>query len=132
MVFFSGGPVPLDWSVFVLLHIVFVSLTVPPWSKCPSLYCWQVILSSLLGLLILVSATAFRSGTSVRPSPISSHLPTLKLFGLTETHIQVNDTPSFLNDLTPHGYALFHRPHHGNTGGYMGFLVKYFFAGDCA
>ena len=48
----------------------------------------------------------------------------IEMFGLTETHIWVNDTPSFLNDLTPHGYALFHRPRHENTGGGEGFLIK--------
>ena len=34
----------------------------------------------------------------------------IDILGLTETHIRINDTQSFLNDLTPHGRALLHRP----------------------
>jgi len=48
----------------------------------------------------------------------------IDIFGITETHIRSNDTPSFLSDLTPDGYTLFHIPRLGKTGGGVGFLIK--------
>lgn len=59
--------------------------------------------------------------------PLISDLVTdadVDIFGITETHIRVNDTTSFLKELTPHGYTLYQIPRLGKTGGGVGFLVK--------
>ena len=45
------------------------------------------------------------------------------ILALAETWIFEVDTDSFLSEITPTGYALYHRPRVGKTGGGVGFLV---------
>ena len=52
------------------------------------------------------------------------NLNSCDVFGLCETHIKPNDTPSFLSELSPPGFSLFQTPRVGKPGGGVGFLVR--------
>ena len=47
-----------------------------------------------------------------------------EIFALTETHIRSDDTPSFIDDITPVEYKLHHKTRTGRMGGGVGFLVR--------
>ena len=46
------------------------------------------------------------------------------VFGLTETHIEALDTPSFLNELTPEDFSLVHTNRENKRGGVVCFFIK--------
>ena len=46
------------------------------------------------------------------------------IFGITEIHMKLNDTPPLINKLTPPNYTFDHIPHMHAPGGDVGILVK--------
>ena len=46
------------------------------------------------------------------------------IVGLTETHIKPTDTESFISELTPPNYKLWHVPQKYSTGGGVGLLIR--------
>ena len=122
----SGKSQPINWFVFVRCQKA-------ECSRSPdSVYTFQLSIVLLLAGDIEINPGPVNFGfgncRSIRnKGPAISDLMTsacIDIFGLTETHIRVNDTPSFLEELTPDGYKLFHSPRLGKTGGGVGFLIK--------
>ena len=110
---------PLDWSVFV--HCFRSTPRCLSFSDGTSMVQMSIVLLVAGDIEVNPGPVNFGFGNyrSIRnkdPS-ISGFIPSsdIDILGLTETHIRVNDTPSFINDIILHGYALFHRPCHGNT-----------------
>jgi hypothetical protein len=122
----SGKPVPLNWFVFA--H--YSRANCLRFSKHVHVFQLSIVLLLAGDIEVNPGPVNFGFGNcrSIRnKGPAISDLITsadIDIFGITETHIRENDTPSFLNDLTPDGYTLLNIPRLGKTGGGVGFLIK--------
>ena len=121
--------IPHSWSLHHFSYSLsrYTPLSFPPTSNFSQLFT-LLILSGDIALNPGPVKFAFTNSRSIRNKHativdlVTSN--SVDILGLTETHIRSYDTASFISELTPVGYKLFHVPRPNKLGGGVGFIVN--------